>query len=104
MHHEILRHIHYRVNWTFILGVLVLIPHSRESLSLLLLFSIILVLLRIKNSIITMIVNNFFVALFIKQLLKIMLTHHCLICTNQNLIFNPNYTRCGIAVDGTALK
>ena len=58
MHYRSQHHIHYRTNRTFRLGVLVLIPHSVESLSLFLIFATILVLLYSKKYIITMIVKN----------------------------------------------
>ena len=90
MHHEILRRINYFLNQTFVLGVLVLIPHSGESPSLFLRFAIMPVLICSKNYIIIMIVNNFSVALLVHPLLKMLFTHHCLVFTEKNLIFNPN--------------
>ena len=103
-YHKRVIHVHNGLDITLRLSVLMLSPNSGETLVLALAFAIIAVFICHKHTVINMLMLDIITCLFSQPLFKSVFSQHSFICSEWDLILNPNQTRHSIIKDVTALK
>jgi hypothetical protein len=104
VHYIAMSHVHHCLNSMLSPSILMLCSNARKGLRLPFIHTLLAVFLSRENSIIAMVVFDFGTCHIPKPLLKTSLSHHHLIGTKRNLIFNPNETRCSIIIIHSPLK
>ena len=104
VYHKSESHVHNGLDSAFGLWIFMLIPNSGETMGLALAFKIIAVLICHKHTVITMVMGDLSTCLFPQPFFKYRFYQHSLIFSEWDLILNPNQTRRGIIIYGTAVK